>query len=68
MRSLTDEKKVVSSSYEMFTYSISNELTRKYYERRLKTFFDYTGFEVHSDLENGVIFLLRGEQTTENGL
>src|SRR6476659_620280 len=51
MQSLTDEKKVISSSYDMFTYSISNELTRKYYKRRLKTFFDYIGFDLPSHLE-----------------
>ena len=32
-------------------YSISNELTRKYYERSLKTFFDYMGFYIQSHLE-----------------
>ena len=51
MQSLTDEKKVISSSYEMFTSSISDELTRKYYERSLKTFFDYMGFYIQSHLE-----------------
>ena len=51
MQSLTDEKKVISSSYDMFTFSISNELTRKYYERRLKTFFDYIGSDIQSHLE-----------------
>ena len=51
MQSLTDEKEVISSSHDMFTYSISNELTRKYYERRLKTFFDYMGFDIQSHLK-----------------
>ena len=50
MQSLADNKQVNLSSYDMFTYSIGNELTRKYYERRLKTFFDYIGFDVQSDL------------------
>jgi hypothetical protein len=31
--------------YMMFKYSIRSELTRKYYERRLRGFFDYTQFE-----------------------
>ena len=30
-----------SNSYDIFKYSIRNELTRKYYERRLKRFFDF---------------------------
>ena len=30
----------------MFKYSIRCELTRKYYERRLKRFFDFIQFEV----------------------
>ncbi|MDP9197338.1 MAG: hypothetical protein M3O24_02095 [Thermoproteota archaeon] len=50
MQSLADEKQVNLSSYDMFTYSIGNELTRKYYERRLNKFFDYIGFDVQSDL------------------
>jgi integrase len=33
------------SPYMMFKYSIRSELTRKYYERRLRGFFDYTQFE-----------------------
>jgi hypothetical protein len=61
MQSLAGEKEVTSSAYGMFNYSIRNELTRKYYERRLKTFFDYTGFEVHSDLETRCnLFAKRG--------
>ena len=31
--SLVVEKQVVSSSYDMLMYSISKELTRKYYDR-----------------------------------
>lgn len=50
MQSLADDKQVISSSYDMFMYSIANELTRKYYERRLKKFFDYVGFDLQSDL------------------
>ena len=50
MQSLADNKQVNLSSYDMFTYSIGNELTRKYYERRLRKFFDYVGFDVQSDL------------------
>ena len=32
--------------YTMFKYSISSELTRKYYERRLRRFLDFIQFEV----------------------
>ncbi len=61
MQSLAEEKQVTSSAYGMYSYSIRNELTRKYYERRLKTFFDYIGFEVHADLETRCnLFAMRG--------
>ena len=30
-----------SDPYNLFCYFIRNDLTRKYYERKLKTFFDY---------------------------
>ena len=36
----------VTSPYFMFKYSIRSELTRKYYERRLRTFFDFIDFSV----------------------
>jgi hypothetical protein len=32
----------------MFRYSIRSELTRKYYERRLRRFFDYIQFEIEA--------------------
>ena len=32
--------------YTMFRYSVRSEVTRKYYERRLKKFFDFVEFEV----------------------
>ena len=61
MQSLTEEKQVTSSAYGMFNYSIRNELTRKYYEGRLKKFFDYIGFDVQSDLETRCnLFAKRG--------
>ncbi|HEY6588417.1 MAG TPA: hypothetical protein VIY98_09005 [Nitrososphaeraceae archaeon] len=31
--------------YLMFKYTIKTEITRKYYERRLKKFFDFIEFE-----------------------
>ena len=32
--------------YTMFRYSVRSEVTRKYYERRLRKFFDFIEFEV----------------------
>jgi hypothetical protein len=40
-----DEKQSRLSPYAMFKYSIRSELTRKYYERRIRNFFDYVQFE-----------------------
>ena len=38
--------------YTMFRYSIRSEVTRKYYERRLRKFFDFIEFEVEiKDME-----------------
>lgn len=39
-----------SNPYNMFKYSIRNELTRKYYERRLKRFFDFINFDMKLDI------------------
>jgi hypothetical protein len=33
------------SPYAMFQYSIKSQLTRKYYERRIRIFFDFIQFE-----------------------
>jgi hypothetical protein len=41
----------VTSPYNMFKYSIRTELTRKYYERRIRTFFDFIDFMVGSAIE-----------------
>jgi hypothetical protein len=38
--------------YLMFKYAIKTEITRKYYERRLKKFFDFIEFEIsNKDIE-----------------
>ena len=38
--------------YAMFRYSVRSEVTRKYYERRLRKFFDFIEFEVEiKDME-----------------
>jgi hypothetical protein len=40
-----EEEQSRLSPYVLFKYSIRSELTRKYYERRLRGFFDYIQFE-----------------------
>ena len=42
---MQEEEQSRLSPYMMFKYSSRSELTRKYYERRLRGFFDYTQFE-----------------------
>jgi hypothetical protein len=32
--------------YLMFKYAIKTDITKKYYERRLKKFFDFIDFEI----------------------
>jgi integrase len=39
------------SSYLMFKFSVRSEITRKYYERRIKRFFDFIGFNPSKDIE-----------------
>jgi hypothetical protein len=41
----------VTSPYYLFKYSVRSELRRKYYERRIKKFFDFIGFSVGSVIE-----------------
>jgi hypothetical protein len=43
-----EEEQNQLSPYIMFKYSIRSELTRKYYERRLRTFFDFIQFEIET--------------------
>jgi integrase len=43
---LSESEQSQLSPYMMFKYSIRSELTRKYYERRLRTFFDFIQFEM----------------------
>lgn len=38
----------------MFKFSIRSELTRKYYERRIRIFFDFIGFMIGSEIEKRV--------------
>jgi hypothetical protein len=41
-----EEQNQLLSPYTMFKYSIRSELTRKYYERRLRKFLDFIQFEI----------------------
>ena len=43
-----DNLNYLSNAYKMFVFSIRSEVTRKYYERRLRHFFNHINF----DLEN----------------
>ena len=51
-------------AHTMFKFSIRTELTRKYYERRIRTFFDFIGFMVSSPIE--VRFNLFAEKATSD--
>ena len=63
----------------MFKYSIRTELTRKYYERRIRRFFDFIRFEVeikdiekrYNDFDNQIytatyVYLLTYKQDNNN--
>jgi hypothetical protein len=41
-----EEQNQLLNPYTMFKYSIRSELTRKYYERRLRKFLDFIQFEI----------------------
>jgi len=49
--STEDKNPNVTTPYYIFKYSIRSELTRRYYERRIRTFFDYIRFLPNSELE-----------------
>lgn len=46
-----DSNEITSGPYQMFTYSIRNDETRKYYERRLKKFFDFINLDVFNSID-----------------
>jgi hypothetical protein len=50
----------------MFKYSIRSELTRKYYERRLRRFFDFIQFE--EDIEKLGIAKVLSSFADEHGI
>jgi hypothetical protein len=41
----------LSNPYHMFKFSIKSELTRKYYERRIRNFFDFIEFCPDKNME-----------------
>jgi hypothetical protein len=45
------ENSTISSPYNLFCYYIRNDLTRKYYERRVKKFFDYIKLGINDEIE-----------------
>jgi hypothetical protein len=51
MSTVVETAATFSSPYQIFRYSIRSELTRKYYERRIKRFFDYIDFLSTETLE-----------------
>jgi hypothetical protein len=49
--------------YLMFRYAIKTEIIRKYYERRLKKFFDFIEFEIaDKEIESSVINLQKNKK------
>src|SRR5688572_32825835 len=46
-----DKNLNVTTPYYIFKYSIRSEVTRRYYERRIRTFFDFIQFLPSSELE-----------------
>ncbi|KAA2282963.1 hypothetical protein [Candidatus Nitrosocosmicus sp. SS] len=53
----------LTSAYRMFVFSIRSEVTRKYYERRLRHFFNHINF----DLENNTNMELRCNNFSNKG-
>jgi len=47
----TENFYAVNSPYNLFKYAVRTEITRRYYERRIRTFFDFIGFMVGSVIE-----------------
>lgn len=55
----------VTSPYNMFKYSSRSELTRKYCERRIRKFFDYSSFLRGSNIEKRCnVFAQMGKKDT----
>jgi hypothetical protein len=53
MQELLDEtKQNAATAYQMFKFSIRSELTCKYYERRIRTFFNFIGFHPDKNIDD----------------
>lgn len=53
MKSKANDDIELSNPYQMFCYSIRTELTRKYYERRIRKFLDFIEFDLNNkSIEN----------------
>jgi hypothetical protein len=61
-----EEQQNQLNPYMMFKYSIRSELTRKYYERRLRRFFDFIQFE--EDIEKLGIAKVLSSFADEHGI
>lgn len=52
-----------SNPYSIFVYAVRSSLTREYYLRRLRKFFDFLGIEQHKTIEERCnIFAQRGRE------
>ena len=49
--SIEEEKNDLTSRYQIFKFSIRSELTRQYYERRIRRFFDFIEFNPGKRIE-----------------
>ena len=45
------QNKSMSDPYSLFCYFIRHDLTRKYYERKLKKFFDYIKLGINDEMD-----------------
>lgn len=46
-----ENKLSLSNPYHMFKFSIRSDLTRKYYERRIRNYFEFIEFSPDKDME-----------------
>lgn len=68
LRTQQEDTLDISNPYNMFKYSTRSELTRKYYERRLKKFFDFINFENKSDIETRCNNFAKDARNVADGL
>jgi len=53
-----DDINFLSNAYKMFVFSIRSEVTRKYYERRLRHFFNHINFDMENNTNMEVKFII----------